>query len=71
MTPGISRRLALIEKAARPPERPPTWVEVIVEPGETEEVVQARYVAEHPEMPTPRHWIVIRIVDPPERQGST
>jgi hypothetical protein len=58
----IARRVARLEKAVLPPEALPTWIRIIVEPGEAEEEVKARYIAEHPNMPTPTHWIVIRIV---------
>jgi hypothetical protein len=64
MNNNIARRLAQLEKAACPVERLPTWVRIIVERGDTEEAAKARYAAEHLEMPTPTHWIVIRIVSP-------
>jgi hypothetical protein len=64
MTSGISRRLAQLEKATLPADPLPTWVQIIVQEGETEDDVKARYIAEHPGERTPTHWIVIRFVSP-------
>ncbi len=69
MTSSISRRLAQLEKATCPAKSLPTWVAIIVQPGETEEDVKARYIAEHPEMPSPTHWLIRKIVPWPRRSG--
>jgi hypothetical protein len=58
----LTRRVATLEAKTIPAEPLPTWVRIIVRRGETEEEVQARYIAEHPDMPTPTHWIVRKIV---------
>jgi hypothetical protein len=70
MTSSISRRLAQLEKATCPAEPLPTWVAIIVHPGDTVEEAQARYIAEHPEMPSPTHWIVRKIVEWPRRSTT-
>jgi len=62
MSERLTRRVAQLERAACPAVLLPTWVRIIVRRGETEEEVQARYIAEHPDMPTPTHWIVRKIV---------
>jgi hypothetical protein len=68
---NIARRLAQLEKAVCPMELPPpTWVEIIVERGDTEEEAKARYAAEHTKMPTPTHWIIRRIVSPDDPKSN-
>jgi hypothetical protein len=69
MTSGISRRLAQLEKATCPAESLPTWVAIIVQTDETEEEVQVRYIAEHPETPSPTHWLIRKIVSWPRRSA--
>jgi len=61
---GLQRRIAQLEEANPPPEALPRYAQIIVDEGETEEQVMARYVAEHLGEPAPTDWIVIRIVSP-------
>jgi hypothetical protein len=67
MTCTISQRVAQLEKVTPSREPAGTWVQICVHAGESQEEVMARYLAEHPEMPAPTHWIVLQGVLPPAR----
>ena len=67
---GLQRRIAQLEEANPPPEALPRYAQIIVDEGETEEQLMARYVADHPGEPAPTDWIVIQIVSPQHRQAN-
>jgi hypothetical protein len=71
MNERLTRRVAALEAKTTPAEPPPTtWVQIIVQPDETEEEVKARYTAEHPEMPTSVCWLIRKIVPWPRRSAD-
>jgi hypothetical protein len=69
MNERLTRRVAALEAKDTPAEALPTWVQIIVGRGDTVEAAKARYVAEHPEMPPPTHWIVRKIVYPDQGEA--
>jgi hypothetical protein len=69
MNERLTRRVTALEAKAIPAESLPTWVQIIVQTGETEEEVKERYIAEHPDTPSPTHWLIRKIVPWPRRSA--
>ena len=66
---GLGRRVSELEKASPAAEPTEIWALIAILPGETEEQAKARYIAEHPDKPTPTNWIELVGVAP--KHGGT
>jgi hypothetical protein len=67
MNERLTRRVTALEAMATAAKSLPTWVQIIVHPGDTVEEAQARYIAEHPEMSPSVRWLIRKIVQWPRR----
>jgi hypothetical protein len=70
MTGPLERRVAQLENAKRPAALPVFWVLVPALDGVTDEAAVENYRAEHPYVPTPTQWVILRGVSPTHRETS-
>jgi hypothetical protein len=64
MTGPLERRVAQLEKTTLPAGLPVFWVLVPALNGVTDEAAIENYRVEHPYVPTPTQWVILRGVSP-------